>query len=402
MKQKNKVVLVMAVAMGTSSTAAMAQNSYLWSRLQSLPEYSGASGATGVSVYGTLDEGINYIKSDNGPVKTQVMSGGEYSSKLGIYGSEDLGGGLKLEFNLESGFQADTGTQQDTNLFNRASWVGLKSRELGTLRFGNQLAASLPLFVDVFGVVNTNSVFTWVGAAAVQTSKGVGYNSDLGAGATTLLTRVPKSVMYQTPRMAGLSGQFMYASNSTTGTGVPRASNQGGVVSYESYPFYLAASYNQVWSGAVTLTTGATPIYVRNDIPGLAVVYDHGDLVLSTSYMMMVPKLEQDGLARIATLGAILPRGRHTWRMSVVHRDTSGVRNTAGTEVASSALGVMLGYDYDLSKRTSLYARVGTVRNFGASTIVFNSNALPLQSGSANPQLGIETRSLTLGMYHHF
>lgn len=400
--KKNKVVLALAVAMGTSSTAAMAQNSYLWSRLQSLPEYSGATRATGVSLYGTLDEGINYIKSDNGPSRTQVMSGGEYTSKFGIYGSEDLGGGLRLEFNLEAGVQADTGAQQESNLFNRASWIGLKSRELGTLRFGNQLAASLPLFIDVFGVVNTNSVFTWAGAAAVQTAKGVGYNSDLGAGATTLLTRVPKSMMYQTPRVAGVAGQFMYATNSASGAGVPRASNQGGVVSYERYPFYLAASYNQVWGGPVTLSSGAAPTYVRNDIPGLGAVYDSGDLVLSTSYMMVVPKLAQDGIARVTTLGTILPRGRHTWRVSVVHRDTSGVRNAAGKEVESSALGVMLGYDYDFSRRTSLYARAGTVRNFGASTVIFNSNALPLQSGSANPQTGIETRSLTLGMYHHF
>lgn len=402
MKQKKKVILAVAVAMGTLSASALAADSYLMSRVSVLPEYNGAARATGVAMYGTLDEGINYIKSDNGLAKTQVMSGGEYTTKLGIFGTEDLGGGLRLEFNLEAGIQADTGMQQETALFNRASWIGLKSREWGTVRLGNQLAASLPLFIDVFGVVNTNSVFTWAGAAAVQTNKGVGYNSDLGAGATTLLTRVPKSLMYQTPRIAGVAGQFMYATNSSTGANVPRASNQGGVVSYERGPFYLAASYNQVWSGPVTLTTGATPTYVRNDIPGLGAVYDSGDLVLSTSYMMVVPKLQQDGIARVTTLGTILPRGRNTWRASIVHRDTSGVKNAAGKEVESSALGIMLGYDYDFSKRTSLYLRAGTVRNFGASTIIFNSNALPLQAGSANPQTGIETRSVTLGMYHHF
>lgn len=401
MKQNKKVVLAVAVALETLSASALAADSYLMSRVSVLPEYNGAARATGVALYGTLDEGINYIKSDNGPAKTQVMSGGEYTTKLGIFGTEDLGGGLRLEFNLEAGIQADTGMQQETALFNRAAWIGLKSREWGTLRVGNQLAASLPLFIDVFGVVNTNSVFTWAGAAAVQTNKGVGYNSDLGAGATTLLTRVPKSVMYQTPRIAGVSGQFMYATNSSSGANVPRASNQGGVLSYERGPFYLAASYNQVWSGPVTLSTGASPIYVRNDIPGLGAVYDAGDLVLSTSYMMVVPKLQQDGIARVTTLGTILPRGRNTWRASVVHRDTSGVRN-AGKEVDSSALGIMLGYDYDFSKRTSLYVRAGTVRNFGASTVIFNSNALPLQAGSANPQTGIETRSVTLGMYHHF
>ena len=109
MEQKKKVLLAVAVAVGTMSANALAASSYLMSRVSVLPEYNGAARATGVALYGTLDEGINYIKSDNGPAKTQVMSGGEYTTKLGIFGTEDLGGGLRLEFNLEAGIMADTG-----------------------------------------------------------------------------------------------------------------------------------------------------------------------------------------------------------------------------------------------------------------------------------------------------
>jgi predicted porin len=401
MGQNKKVVRAVAVVLGSMSAAAQA-DSYLMSRLASLPEYNGAARATGLAFYGTVDEGINYIKAGSASAKTQVQSGGEYTSKFGIFGQEDLGGGIKLEFNLEAGFQADTGALQDTSsLYNRASWVGLSSRELGTLRMGNQLAASLPLFVDVFGLVSTNSVSAWAGGAAVQSSKGVAYNSDLGAGATTLLTRVPKSLMYQSPRYAGLAAQLMYAttSSSTTTTSV---ANKGGVLSYQTGPFYLAASYNQVWSSPVVLTTGTTAVAVRNDIPSVGAVYDVGSLVLSTSFMMVAPKLAQDGIARVSTLGAIVPRGLHTYRASTVYRVASGVHDSAGKDVDSSALGLLLGYDYDLSKRTSLYARAGAVRNYGASTVVFNSAALPLQDGTANPQTGVTTRSLTLGMYHHF
>jgi predicted porin len=402
MGQNKKVVraVAVAVALGTISAGAQA-DSYLMSLMSLMPEYNGAARATGLAFYGTVDEGINYIKAGS-TSRIQMQSGGEYSSKVGIYGQEDLGGGLKLEFNLEAGILADTGALQDSSsMFNRASWIGLKSRELGTLRLGNQLSASLPLFVDVFGVVATNSVSAWAGAAAVQTAKGVGYNSDLGPGATTLLTRVPRSLMYQTPRYAGLSAQLMYATAASATTS-PRASNQGAVLSYETGPFYLGASYNQVWSAPVVLTTGATAVTVRNDIPSIGAVYDVGSLVLSTSFMMVAPKLAQDGIARVATFGTIVPRGHHTFRASAVYRVASGVHNSAGQEVDSSALGMLLGYDYALSKRTSLYARAGTVRNYGASTVVFNSAALPLQAGTANPQTGIETRSLTLGMFHHF
>ncbi len=73
-----------------------------------------------------------------------------------------------------------------------------------------------------------------------------------------------------------------------------------------------------------------------------------------------------------------------------------------GQPVESSALGLMLGADYNLSLRTALYARAGAVRNFGASTIILNSVALPFVAGSTAPQTGIETRTFSLGLLHHF
>jgi len=125
-------------------------------------------------------------------------------------------------------------------------------------------------------------------------------------------------------------------------------------------------------------------------------------VVLSTSYARIRPKTAQAGEAELVTLGAILPQGRLTWRASAVYRDTEGARDNAGRLAESSALGLMLGVDYDLSRRTALYARAGSVRNFGASTILLNGVALPLAAGSAMPQTGIETRTFAVGMYHHF
>lgn len=406
-KQTSKPRRTRAIGMGCAllcgGLAGMQQahaESYLMSRLALLPEFSSAGKGDSVSVYGTVDESINYVKAGSAAGKLQMQSGGEYTSKIGVYGQEDLGGGLKAEFNLEAGFQADTGAVQDTtSLFNRASWIGLKSRDWGALRMGNQIAASLPLFIDTFGVVSTNSAFAWAGAAVVQTSKGVGYNSDLGTGATTLQTRVPKSVSYWTPRWNGVSAQLMWAANAT-GAVSPKASNQGGVVSYENGPFYLATSYNQVWSSSVTV--GTTTTQVRNDIYGVGGVYDTGKIVLSSSFMQYAPKLAGDGIARVYTVGSILPIARHTWRASLVLRDTSGVHDSSGKTVSDSALGLMLGYDYDLSRRTALYVRAGLIKNYGYSSIILNSQSLPLQSGSANPQLGVTSSTVSLGMYHHF
>jgi predicted porin len=391
---------LLAAALATPSAFAQTQApSYLMTRMAQLPEYS--RGGDAVRIYGTVDLGAMYTSTDHARGRWQQQSGGDHTSKLGFYASEDLGNGLKAEMKLEAGINADTGAQQASALFNRESWVGLRSATLGTVRLGNQINAMLPLFIDPFALVTTNSVYTWVGGGAMQGPRGVGANTDLGPGAGTIPVRVPKSITYATPRLGGFAAQAIWSAN-PYGTRAPSAATRGGVVSYSTGPLYLAASLIQSWSSPVAIAAGLPAQSVRTDIPSVGAIFDNGKLVLSTSYARIAPQLAQSGEARLVTLGAILPRGRVTWRASAVHRDTEGARNSAGALVESAALGLMLGVDYDLSRRTGLYARAGSVRNFGASTIILNSVALPFEAGSTAPQTGIETRTWSLGLFHHF
>jgi predicted porin len=391
---------LLAAALATPSAFAQTQGpSYLMTRMAQLPEYR--RGGDAVRIYGTVDLGAMYTRTDHASGRWQQQSGGDHTSKLGFYASEDLGNGLKAEMKLEAGINADTGAQQASALFNRESWVGLRSATLGTVRLGNQINAMLPLFIDPFALVTTNSVYTWVGGGAMQGPRGVGANTDLGPGAGTIPVRVPKSVTYATPRLGGFAAQAIWSAN-PYGTREPSTGTRGGVVSYSTGPVYLAASLIQSWSSPVTIATGLPAQSVRTDIPSVGAIFDNGKLVLSTSWARIAPQLAQSGEARLVTLGAILPQGRLTWRASAVHRDTEGARNSAGALVESAALGLMLGVDYDLSRRTGLYARAGSVRNFGASTIILNSVALPFEAGSTAPQTGIETRTWSLGLFHHF
>ena len=398
------LLLCSLLSLAFTASAQTQPNSFLMTRMAQLPEYG--NGGDSVRIYGTVDLGMMHTKTDNAAGRWQQQSGGAYTSKLGFYASEDLGGGLKAEAKLEAGFNADTGTQQASALFNRESWVGLKSSTFGALRFGNQINAMLPLFVDPFALVPTNSVYTWVGGGAMQGPRGVGANTDLGPGAATIPVRVPKSLTYATPRLMGFGAQAIYATNpyasSSSSASEPKAGTRGGVVSFTNGSVYLAASMTQVWSSPVTVSAGLPAQSVRTDIPAVGALIDTGRLVLSASYARTTPRIAGAGEAQISTLGAILVQDRLSWRASLVHRDTEGARNAAGAPVESSALGLMLGVDYDLSRRTGLYARAGSVRNFGASTIILNSVALPLQAGSTAPQTGIATRTWSLGLFHHF
>jgi predicted porin len=391
-----KKSIAMSAALFSLCPGAARAEPFAYTLMAAAPEFN-RSFNSGVALYGSVDAGINYQRV-GGTSRWQTQSGGEWTSKFGMFGREDLGGGLRAEFNLESGFLANNGAMQDAgSFFNRQSWLGLSSDTYGRVRMGRQIGTGLPLFVDVFGTVGTNSAYTWLGTGVVQTPRGVSYNADLGPGATQLPARVNNALTYLSPSYAGVSTELMYAPSSVAGRS-PNAAAQGVLLQWFNGTTYLAGSYNQVWDA----NGGNGASTVRNDLYGVGVVYDIGTVVLSAAFNQYAPKLAGDGIARVYTLGAIVPVGRHAMRASMVYRDTSGVRDAADHPARDSALGLMLGYDHTLSKRTGLYARGGFIRNYGISTILLNNNPLPTQTGSTVPQTGTTPMTVSLGMYHNF
>ena len=96
-----------------------------------------AQAQSSVTVYGLLDVGLSHINNVGGVSTTKMDSSINTPSRLGFRGVEDLGGGLSAFFVLENRFNVDTGTSFP-QLFNRASFVGLKSTTWGTLTVGRQ------------------------------------------------------------------------------------------------------------------------------------------------------------------------------------------------------------------------------------------------------------------------
>lgn len=384
-----------------ASLPALTAKSFGSSVLASLPEFNGTMTGSGLSLYGSVDVGVNY-QTVGGRSVWQTESGGEWTSKFGMFGREDLGSGVKAEFNLESGFLVNNGNlQASQTLFNREAWVGLTSPQFGQVRMGNQINAGLPLFLDPFGSVGTNSVVTWLATAEVQTKSGVSANADLGPGAAQIAPRVANALTWVTPRIAGFGAELLYAFNNTAGAS-PRASNQGALLSWSHGPWYLVGSYNQVWSNPVAINEGGPETSIRNDIYSAGALYDCGRFVVSASINQSSPRLADDGIARVYTLGGILPFGRNVLRASLVYRNTSGVRDSTGALANDSAVGMMFGYDYNLSKRTALYARAGFIRNYGISTVLLNNNPLPTEGAGGAPETGLTPVTMSVGMYHNF
>lgn len=93
---------------------------------------SPAAPSSSVTLFGVVGAAVRHVKNGD----SSLASGGVNSSRLGVRGTEELGGGPSDGFWLEHGFNVDCGTQTDANRYrNRRSTVSLVS-SLGEIRLG--------------------------------------------------------------------------------------------------------------------------------------------------------------------------------------------------------------------------------------------------------------------------
>lgn len=108
----------------------------------------GAHAQSTVTLYGILDEGMEFSSNAKNVVGGVNVGGRQYfldstdginGSRWGMKGSEDLGNGLKAIFTLESGINLNTGAfAQGSTPFGRQTFVGLSSDQFGTVTLGRQ------------------------------------------------------------------------------------------------------------------------------------------------------------------------------------------------------------------------------------------------------------------------
>lgn len=156
---------------------------------------SGASFAqSSVTIYGLADIWFGSVKTDDGKgtsvSTTKLDSGGVNTSRWGLKGSEDLGGGLKANFKLEQAIALDTGAASG---FSRESYVGF-SGGFGEVKLGKMWTA----YDDVSGA--SNAVFDSKLAPMNWVFASTGYQGNPG-----------NSIYYASPSFSGFSGAFSYS-----------------------------------------------------------------------------------------------------------------------------------------------------------------------------------------------
>jgi predicted porin len=100
---------------------------------------TGASAQSSVTLFGSLDEGLNITSNAAGSRAYQMSSIDVQTSRWGIKGKEDIGDGLHAFFDLESGVNLESGTSvYPGRLFGYQSYIGMKSDNFGKLTIGRQ------------------------------------------------------------------------------------------------------------------------------------------------------------------------------------------------------------------------------------------------------------------------
>jgi predicted porin len=131
--------------------------------IATLPAATALHAQSNVTLYGLVDAGVEVVNhaSATGGSVTRLTSGGQNTSRWGLRGSEDLGGGLKALFQLESGIFIDTGAV-DTQLFRRQANVGLEGG-FGRLIAGRSYTTAYD-FILPFDPMGYAPAYSWATA----------------------------------------------------------------------------------------------------------------------------------------------------------------------------------------------------------------------------------------------
>lgn len=155
-----------------------------------------ASAQSSVQLYGLADIWVgqakisgNFNEQNLDWKQTKVDSGGVNTSRWGLKGSEDLGGGLKAVFQLEQGFALDTGAAASG--FNRVATVGL-SGNFGAVTLGKDWTP----YDDVAAVAKN----TLSANISSQNTTWVGYEDNPA-----------NSIKFQSKNYNGFSGAVSYS-----------------------------------------------------------------------------------------------------------------------------------------------------------------------------------------------
>ena len=361
-----------------------------------------------ITLYGLIDEGLNFTSNAGGHRAWQMSSGDTFGSRWGLKGSEDLGGGDKAIFQLENGFNVNSGKLgQDSSMFGRQAFVGLSSSRYGTLTLGRQYDTS----VDALGFGGITAAGNWAGDIATHPFDNDNTDWDF---------RVNNAVKYVTPTYRGLTAEAMYGFSNQPG-GFSNNRVWGATLNYQSGNLTAAASYlklnNPGLAAGGTVNSGDLFNGSSQQDIGVAASYQFTHVLVGAAWSH-VDVYNPAGNAWIDNTALQNGATWNAWKfdnfelnaqyyfthalwLGASYTFTIAHLYTSDTKYVPKwhQIGMML--DYDLSKRTSLYLQGAWQHVVSARTGTSFDDA-QIVDASAGASSGPNQMVYRMGMVHRF
>jgi predicted porin len=341
-----------------------------------------AMAQSSVTIYGRVNEDIEYmtgLPTSGGSSTSRVaLKGGDLGTSLwGLQGSEDIGGGNKILFHFEDGFNGATGQLGSTTSFwNRWAVVGTSNDSLGTALVGRQLNIS-------YGVWYYDPMLqsAWSSASLVR-------------GRTWHTTA--DSISYQSPKVDGFDMYGQYSlSNATNWNGngsTTQGRSDGLRLTYRSALFQVSGQYDETRDPANGRLDDVF-LYSREYLAAANVFL--GQFKVQFAYQTSHADANPISVAS---------ETRHvwgglTWQATAAASVVAAVYHINANNGVGNATMYTLMTTYNISKRTMLDMQVATVRNSKTGTFSLEAN-LP---GSADDPLAGHTQTgVYAGIQHQF
>lgn len=382
---------------------------------------AGAQAQTSVTLFGVVDAGVARLSASGGANRVGMTNSGLNSSRLGVRGTEDLGGGMKAGFWIEGQLQNDTGTGNATGgglNFQRRSTVSLMGG-FGELRLGRDYT---PIFwnTTIFDPFGTNGVgqslvpaqLATAGTGFLRAAQAAGAVSAAQAAAIAPLwvngaaVRASNSIGYFLPNLGGIYGQLMYAFGENASNAAATAATCAPIVigGVTVYPGLAAGTSTKndgnFFGGRIGYANGPIDVAVATGKTKNACAADFTATNLGASYNLgfvkpsLVYGIEKNGLGDEVTawqLGATAPLGGGEFRLAYAKHDVKDADDLNWTKVA-------VGYGYNLSRRTQVYGTYARTSNKTLQTVGVSNNGLD----AVFPAGGKSGSGIEFGVRHSF
>ena len=408
-----------------------------------------AQTANSVTLYGIADAGITSVSGLKGGTVTQLSSGIMEGSRWGVKGNEDLGGGYRAIFTLESRVELDTGANssrpisgsQLSDRFSNAALLGLPATlqpavsgvdaalanefgvnvgASGNRAFDRQAFVGLvtPFGGFLAGRQYTPAFETTATYDIMETQSGLAAGQ-IVAFPAVLEIRKSNSLAYRFVK-DGISGSLMYAAGEVAGDAT-KGRMLGLNANYKAAMFAVGFGYNAAYNelGNKSLTSavlGASMNFGSSKVSSfVAKITDDNPNGLSIISALLTPSLtvalgspaagagaaalvqskfidafKQDGT--LFHIGYRLVTGPST--ISVAYNNYNDNR-PANADVRSYGAA----YTYALSKRTDLNAVLVHYDNSSLAQVAPGGNGY---IGGVTASAGTDSNSLALGIRHRF